>query len=253
MPSMRGRYEYDDEELSPGKKSEGGLHQNLFDKNGKLKGSARFIPDETAGEFQSDETDSAYGSSSGEYRSESQEQRDELAQAVVRALIEVAVEYSKPYAKEFWAAKLRPAMDLRIKVIRERRTARKRRRVERSGRKVVSVEVPPIDAIAASDPRANMPLSEAQARLLMAIAAKRFAEEQMHLLRDADVHPDEGLEELEQALSLLPSDQVATMLANIEANPALLAGDALAALGVIAGVAPADRLVPIEQDQARED
>ena len=46
MASIKGRYEYDDDDLTPGKKKEGGLHQNLFDSEGNLKGSARFIPDE---------------------------------------------------------------------------------------------------------------------------------------------------------------------------------------------------------------
>lgn len=42
---MKGHYEWDDDHLTPGPKKEGGLHQNLFDSEGKLKGSARFIPD----------------------------------------------------------------------------------------------------------------------------------------------------------------------------------------------------------------
>ncbi|HET6295674.1 MAG TPA: hypothetical protein VFG33_19960 [Kribbella sp.] len=46
MVSIRGRYEYDDDDLTPGKKKEGGLHQNLFDSDGNLKGSARFIPED---------------------------------------------------------------------------------------------------------------------------------------------------------------------------------------------------------------
>src|SRR6188472_2472863 len=45
MAKIHGTYEYNDD-LTPGKKKEGGLHQNLFDSDGNLKGSARFIPDE---------------------------------------------------------------------------------------------------------------------------------------------------------------------------------------------------------------
>lgn len=44
MGSIRGRYEWDDDELTPGRKREGGLRQNLFDRDGKLKANARFIP-----------------------------------------------------------------------------------------------------------------------------------------------------------------------------------------------------------------
>lgn len=46
MPRIPGFYEYDDDDLTPGKKKEGGLHQNLYNDDGKLKGNARFIPDE---------------------------------------------------------------------------------------------------------------------------------------------------------------------------------------------------------------
>ncbi|MGO1539840.1 MAG: hypothetical protein ACTHW3_10775 [Leucobacter sp.] len=44
MGRIPGYYEWDDDDLTPGQKKEGGLHQNLFDDEGKLKGSARFIP-----------------------------------------------------------------------------------------------------------------------------------------------------------------------------------------------------------------
>src|SRR5687767_13475237 len=46
MGRIRGHYEWDDDHLTPGQKKEGGLHQNLFDSDGNLKGSARFIPDD---------------------------------------------------------------------------------------------------------------------------------------------------------------------------------------------------------------
>src|SRR6478672_6246261 len=46
MGRIKGHYEWDDDQLAPGQKKEGGLHQNLFDSEGKLKGSARFIPDD---------------------------------------------------------------------------------------------------------------------------------------------------------------------------------------------------------------
>ena len=44
MGRIPGYYEWDDDDLTPGRKKEGGLHQNLFDADGILKGSAQFIP-----------------------------------------------------------------------------------------------------------------------------------------------------------------------------------------------------------------
>jgi hypothetical protein len=44
VASILGFLEWDDDDLTPGNKKEGGLHSNLFDDDGKLKGSARFVP-----------------------------------------------------------------------------------------------------------------------------------------------------------------------------------------------------------------
>lgn len=44
MARIAGHYEWADDDLTPGRKREGGLHQNLFDARGNLKGSARFVP-----------------------------------------------------------------------------------------------------------------------------------------------------------------------------------------------------------------
>lgn len=46
MPEIKGSLIWDDDELRPGKKKEGGLHSNLFDEEGDLQASASFIPDE---------------------------------------------------------------------------------------------------------------------------------------------------------------------------------------------------------------
>ena len=47
MVKIHGTDEYDDDDLTPGKKKEGGLHQNLY-RDGELKDSARFTPDATS-------------------------------------------------------------------------------------------------------------------------------------------------------------------------------------------------------------
>jgi hypothetical protein len=45
---ISGHYEWDDDDLTPGHKKKGGLHQNLFDSEGNLKGSARSSPTTSA-------------------------------------------------------------------------------------------------------------------------------------------------------------------------------------------------------------
>jgi hypothetical protein len=95
--------------------------------------------------------------------------------------------------------------------------------------------------------------SEAQARFLMAMAARRFADEQMRVLADADIRAEEGLQELEHALSQLPPEQVAKMLEKFEVEPSLLTGDALTGLGMIFDVQRPDGPLPLEQRRERED
>ncbi|EON33775.1 hypothetical protein GTC6_05392 [Gordonia terrae C-6] len=46
MARISGFFEWDDDDLTPGNKREGGLSGNLFDRDGKLRGNARFIPRE---------------------------------------------------------------------------------------------------------------------------------------------------------------------------------------------------------------
>jgi hypothetical protein len=44
MGRIKGHYEWDDDDLAPGHKKEGGLHQNLFDSDGKLKAALGSSP-----------------------------------------------------------------------------------------------------------------------------------------------------------------------------------------------------------------
>jgi hypothetical protein len=46
MGRIKGHYEWDDDDLTPGRKKEGGLHQNRFDSEGNLKGSAPIRPED---------------------------------------------------------------------------------------------------------------------------------------------------------------------------------------------------------------
>lgn len=122
MASIKGRYEYDDDDLTPGKKKEGGLHQNLFDSEGNLKGSARFIPDEE--QYDPDpepvvihEPVYVYDEDYERRRAREREENAELIAKVVVLLVAVAT----PHAKRLWQEKARPAIEAR----RAKRAARK--------------------------------------------------------------------------------------------------------------------------------
>jgi hypothetical protein len=182
-------------------------------------------------------------------RTKEQEEWDAFVQQVVRELLVVAIEYGTPIAKRLWIEKFRPVIQARNERRRARRVLRRQRRAEKKNAVIRAEVVEPATDIAtvAQEFKTNMTSSEAQARYLMALAAQRFAAEQMRLIAEADIRADEGFQELEHALSELPPEQVAKMLQRFEAKPTLLTGDALTGLGLILGVERADGPLPLEE------
>lgn len=251
MASIKGRYEWDDDDLTPGKKREGGLHQNLFDREGHLKGSARFIPDDGS------DPDPAviyepvymYNDAYSRERERQREEKAELAAKVVRELIVLAA----PHAKRMWIEKARPAIAARRGRRADRKAARKA--LEAAKKPVVVegtvVRSPQELAVAPEESRPEMTSAEAQARYLAAMAAKAFSEEQMKLVATANVAEGEGLAELEHALAELPPEQTAKIIDAVKANPSVLGCETLAVLGGILGVDRPD-LVPIEWPNQRD-
>ena len=235
---IHGTYEYDDDDLTPGKKKEGGLHQNLFDADGNLKGSARFVPDEEQSEdpFGYGYVDpyveaqmAAEVAEDERRRQREREENAELAAKVLAALAAIAYVKAKPHAQRLWREKLAPAIEAR----RDARIARKQRRQERRGRKKSAAEVEFIEATVvdseasqlpeAQQYRLDMTSAEAQARYLMALAAKAFSEEQLRLVADANIVEEPEFQELQQAVAALPQDQVMRLIQQLELNPSLAA------------------------------
>jgi len=180
--------------------------------------------------------------------SKEQEEWDAFVQQVVRELLTVAVVYGAPIAKRLWLERFRPAIQARSERRRARRSLRRQRRADKKNT-AAEAKVADLSADIASvaqEFKFNMTSSEAQARYLVALAAKRFADEQMRLVAEADISLDEGFHGLERALSELPPELVANMLQRFEAEPALLAGDALTGLGLILGVERNGGPLPLE-------
>lgn len=251
MARIHGTYEYDDDDLTPGKKKEGGLHQNLYDDDGNLKGNARFIPDDDQPEkdYGSDYVDPYYAAQlAAEAEAEErrrERERQENAELIARVLTFLATdgyEKAKPHAQRLWREKLAPA-------VQARREARARRKIERQGRReqkrgtdqsesnVVATRVeneiiegtaiaPTNDLLLASQEyRRNMSSSEAQARYAMALAAKAFSDEQLRMVANANVVEDEQFVELESALAKLPPAQVAQIIDQMELSPTVRADE----------------------------
>ena len=112
MGRIPGYYEWDDDSLQPGQKKEGGLHQNLFDEEGHLKGSARFIPTD---DVDSDSTyDTDYVTENVYVPAEDRgltPEEEELADLIAEILLDFmakGIEKAKPHVKKWWAESVLP-------------------------------------------------------------------------------------------------------------------------------------------------
>lgn len=229
MGRIKGYYEWDDDELSPGQKKEGGLHQNLFDSEGKLKGSARFVPDD-GDEAPLVITDTVY------LPSEERLSDDdfELRLALVVRLIEIGVE-GLPVAVQWWKSTGRPAVtDAKNTARRLRLSALKRRKKTKPVRDVAVVPGHEVSEASAAN-RPKMSSAEAKARYLAALAARAYSEEQMGLVMNADIVDMQGMLELEESIKRLPRDQVRGVLEQMIENPGMLSDDSLADLASLLG------------------
>jgi hypothetical protein len=246
VASIKGRYEYDDDDLTPGKKREGGLHQNLFDHEGNLKGSARFIPEE-----EQDDTDPepvviyepvyVYDEEYERRRAREREENAELIAKVVVLLVAVAT----PHAKRLWHEKARPAIEAR----KAKRAARKA--LKAAAKQPVVVDATVVDsgqelAVASAEYRTNMSSAEAQARYLAALAARAFSDEQVKLVANANIVDGTGLAELQQSLASLPPQQLRAIIEAVETNPSVLDAEATRQIGRLLGIDQRES-VPIEE------
>ena len=252
MVSIRGSYEYDDDDLTPGKKKEGGLHQNLFDSDGNLKGSARFIPSDPD-EDQGDAEPSAvyvYNETSPPMKSREQEAFEKAVSDQISRLVDYGLARAKPHVQKFWRETARPAIQSKW----ERRPRRSKSARQLGASEPIVVEATVVDPsnklMAASEEyRSNMTSTEAQARYVMALAAKEFSEHQMRLVVNANIEDGEGFNELQRAFSELPPAHVALFIEKLEANPSLLL-DAEFDLGELLGLGPAEGdYLPIEKQR----
>ncbi|MFW5473177.1 hypothetical protein ACOCJ5_07705 [Knoellia sp. CPCC 206450] len=233
MGRIKGHYEWDDDDLTPGHKKEGGLHQNLFDDDGKLKGSARFIPDTGSDPEPWIVTETVYVPVDERRLSREQEQLQEVINAIVAQLVHVGITKGLPLAEQWWQQTARPAIHAKRAAMHERRSLR---RAKRSG--VVSGSIVERSAEvedAAAETRPSMSNAEAQARLLAAMAAKAYSDEQVRLVNNSDIVDGEGGAELNHSLGRLPADQIGHLIEQMVKNPEMLADANLADLASVLG------------------
>lgn len=232
---IRGHYEWDDNDLTPGRKREGGLHQNLFDKDGSLKGNARFI----ASDGDEDEplviTETVYIPIEQRRRTPEEEALQQAIADLVSVLIDRGIAKAKPYAQQLWRETARPAIAAqraRAQSALGRRSLAKRQRATPTAEAVIVEAASPV-ASAADNGRPRMSRAEAQARYLAALAARAFSDEQTRLVTGAAIIDTPDLSRLERSLAELPAAGLRAMLASMATKPALLDEANLAELASI--------------------
>jgi hypothetical protein len=251
MGRISGHYEWDDDELTPGQKKEGGLHQNLFDSGGNLKGSARFIPDNGTNPEPIVVTETVYVPLQERRRTQEQEELERAIADLLSHLIGRGIAMAKPLAEQWWRETARPAIGAQKAKMAERHSRRKAKKNAPAAKGTV-VEQSQELAAASGEDRPNMSSAEAQARYLAALAAQAYSDEQMRLVTSSHIVGDEGIAELKRSLAELPADQVKSLLAAMATNPAMLGEDTLAELASILGRRNPSRLGKLRTSVVRK-
>ncbi len=235
MGRIKGHYEWDDDDLTPGQKKEGGLHQNLFDGQGKLKGSARFVPDNSNDSEPLVVTETVYVTVEQRRRSREDEALQQAIADLLAYWIDRGIARARPIAAQWWRDNAWPAIDTRRAKMLERLARHKAK--NKSG----AVEPTAVDELS-QDPgepsaktRLRMSRAEAQARFLAALAAQAYSDEQLRLVTSADIVDGEGFAKLQQLLAELPPDQVRILIEAMVTNPAMLGDESLAQLASVLG------------------
>ena len=260
MGQQRGTYYWDDDSLSPGNRSDGGWSQNLFDDGGNLRGHARFVPDPD-----SDDNDYAYSpyddppmfmssetrwESDNEYDAEAgDDAADQLAEALILLIGAAAiagVTYAAPRIKNWTEETALPFIKGTLSKVRV--PWGKKRDQESAADETVDgivVSDKPFEAIEQSDSHAipeplqieakrqKMSNAEAQARLVAAAAAQRFAMEQARLVSQSDIVGAADVNEVMQQIAEHPQEMLDTLIEQLARNPRLLEDGSLAQLASI--------------------
>lgn len=234
MGRIKGYYEWDDDELTPGNKREGGLHQNLFDDEGNLRGSARFVP------LDGDE-DTNYVS---EYvfvpveerrKTKEQEELEETIAALMLVLVVEGVERAKPHVEQWWHSSFKPFVSRQWSKIRGKGRTEDEKITDGVAGSLASFEQkqPETDVAVNDRDRPRMSSAEAQVRMLAALAAQAFADEQLRLIKHSEIIDGDGVAGARGALAKMPSELVGDLLKQLATNPNLLTDESLAELASV--------------------
>lgn len=227
MGRIAGHYVWDDDSLRPGESAKGGLHQNLFDANNHLAGSARFVPaDEDDDDWCPPVDESTYVPADERRLSTGAQQAlDDSIARLMATVFNVVSEHGPDLVRA-----ARAAASQRYKEWRARREARRAAAGRAGETRQGSCE--PAGRVQVRPTRTRMSMAEAQARTLAALGAQAFSDEQLRLVENADIIGGD-LNQIGPALALLPAGHVKALLSAMAKDPTLLEEESLAMLASI--------------------
>ena len=249
MGRQAGYYEWDNDKLTPGRKKEGGWHQNLYDADGRLKGNARFVPvDESESETYY-ATEATYASNDEHQLTEEQEERAQMIATVFSYLIGIGIERAKPHVKRWWEEAAWPLISTQTSKVRLRLREHGNPRDSASSSSMSESTEPGNELIEIDAPELpRMSSAEAQARVLVAIAARAYSDEQMRLVSNAHIIDAQDAVDVSQILSKIPREELSAIIERMVRNPAMLEDSNLADLAGILRSAQQTAYDPIERD-----
>ena len=239
MARQAGYYEWDDD-LTPGKKKEGGWHQNLYDTEGRLKGNARFVPVDEDQEDPIIVTETVYVPAE-ERLSKTQEMVADIISSVIVKLIEDGVQVAKPHVQRWWNETAVPFAKAKAKDWKHRRSSRHAEKAPQGVEEIViddvtsSSEESSSISILQADERPTMSSAEAQARLLAAVAARAYSDEQLRMVSDSQIIDTKDSETIRSTLSQIPREHLIAVIEHMTRHPHLLEESNLANLASIIG------------------
>lgn len=239
MARQAGYYEWDDD-LTPGKKKEGGWHQNLYDTEGHLKGNARFVPVDEDQEDPIIVTETVYVPAE-ERLSKTQEMVAEIISSVIVKLIEDGVQVAKPHVQRWWNETAVPFAKTKVADWKHRHSSSHAEKAPQCVEEIViddvtsSSEESSSISILQADERPTMSSAEAQARLLAAVAARTYSDEQLRMVSDSQIIDTEDSETIRSALAQIPREHLIAVIEHMTRHPHLLEESNLANLASLIG------------------
>ena len=182
-------------------------------------------------------TETTYASNDEHQLTEEQEERAQMIAALFSYLIGIGIERAKPHVKRWWEETAWPLISTQTPKVRLRRREHGNPRDNANlssmsestepGNELIEIDVPEL-------PR--MSSVEAQARVLAAIAARAYSDEQMRLVSNAHIIDAQDAVDVSQILSKIPREELSAIIERMVRNPAMLEDSNLADLAGMAGI-----------------